>query len=379
MNLTNALLIGAGGTLLVSMMEKSKTKGLIEQAKGARAATGKPILFISTREGNDFDAWMDPTKVNTETLPYPDKRFAAIVSDSLECVQNPRAALIEWQRVADGVLVNTSSILSPITWLDLKHRYVFVGDNILTNRPGMNWGIAGGIGYYVYEKKKPKPRQKALPSLETIDGTDDDDDVKIEKAPLEDIDDAEFLTETKDEQFEELPSAEEDDLDGLPDGLPDDNPDDNVEPDEVKLKALPAPKSKAIDLSHSEGVETNILHDKVRWRKGTTNLDIGAGMGDGPEGIENIAFAPGILPDEVNAQVIAGLETKPADTVTLANILENIPESDERLGALQVASENVKKGGKVYISTDGKEFMSEIKQIFPEVRKRQGYVVATKR
>ncbi|MHC4397837.1 MAG: hypothetical protein ACYS1A_19505, partial [Planctomycetota bacterium] len=315
MNWMKTLLIGTGATLFLGMVERNKTNALIEEAKQARFATRKPILFISTTENKDFDVWMDPTKIDTQRLPYPDKRFAAVVSDSLECVLNPQAALTEWQRVADGVLVNTSPVISPMTWLNLKHNYVFSGDKILRVHPGVNWGIAGGLGYYAYNRSKPKSKRKALPLPENIEGTDDNDE-NVEMAPKPEEMDDNLPLETEDDQFEDLHPIEESDLDGLgtePAALP--------EPDESLALAEP---------------ETNILHDKVKWRRGTTNLDIGGGLGDAPEGVENLTFAPGILPEEVNRQIIAGLETSPADTATLADVLQEIPEADERLGALQV-------------------------------------------
>ena len=76
------------------------------------------------------------------------------------------------------------------------------------------------------------------------------------------------------------------------------------------------------------------------WKKGTINLDLGGGKYDQATlflrrfGVTNIIIDPYNRPAEVNQQATAKLKQSPADTVTLANVLNVIPEPEEQLKVL---------------------------------------------
>ena len=66
-------------------------------------------------------------------LPYPDKAFGAVIaSHVLEHMENPQAALAEWDRVADRVYVIVPKWWAPHTWLHPGHRWFIDGDGRLT-------------------------------------------------------------------------------------------------------------------------------------------------------------------------------------------------------------------------------------------------------
>lgn len=341
--------MGLGGTLLVHLIENSRMANLIRQAQQLKAQTRKPILLIADGAQPGFDVVLDPSAANVMQLPYQAKTFAAVVSDTLEQMSNPKAALQEWQRVADQVFVNTHIVFSPQAWLDLRAKYVFCGQTTIPVNPAMNWAIAGGLGYYLYKKSQPQPpKRKTLPPPKP--------EPEIEAEP-------EIEVETEAEPEVEVAGAENAKVEPAP----------LINPEDEKTLESAITPGNDLDL------------DRFRWRKGKTNLDVGANDMSGvaetlaEKGVTNLAFNPAELPEEQNRQVIEQLANQPADTATLIGVLSQISDPNERAGALQVAHENVRPGGTVYVKEENpKQYSKDVRRFFPSMRVQGDYIVARK-
>ncbi len=138
---------------------------------------------------------------------------------------------------------------------------------------------------------------------------------------------------------------------------------------------------------------------------GSRNLDLGGGAYDmGTEylanerGVKSFVLDPFNRPDEHNKAVADMFKKDPADTVTVANVLNVIKEPGARLGVIKQAYENVKPGGKVYFdiyegnrSSEGAAtikgfqnnapaqfYLDEIKKVFPDVTRKGTILIATK-
>lgn len=333
------LYIALGGVFVVKLIESSRTTALIAEAQQLKQRTKKPIMLISSNPRLGFDVYLNPQETITWQLPYTNKAFASIVSDSLEEIPYPKQAMTEWMRVADTVLVNTHSIFSPEAWLDLRHHQVFMGQQSILLNPSINWAITGGIGYFLYRRSHRK---------------------KIEE---------------QEPQALSPPALEEEEEEPLP----------------VVRKALPPPRIEPAPIISPEelsgtgfdiprGVGTIPTSD---FRKGTINLGIGHDTALNAElnaqGVENLEFDPISLPEEHNKQVLSRLENNPADSATLFGVLDKVSDSEERKSALQVAYENIKPGGKVFIKVqEPKKYLTEVKQIFPGAKVRRGMITAVK-
>jgi len=82
----------------------------------------------STSCGGDNVCYCDAVK-----LPFPDKYFGAVIaSHVLEHMENPQAAVAEWNRVADRVYVIVPKWWAPHTWLHPGHRWVISEDGRTT-------------------------------------------------------------------------------------------------------------------------------------------------------------------------------------------------------------------------------------------------------
>lgn len=355
--------VAIGGTFLVYMVEKGRTNALISEAIQIREATKKPILLISSNRRQGFDAYINPSETIVWQLPYANKAFGAVMSDSLEEIQYPKEAVAEWQRIADSVLINTHSVFSPEAWLDFRHQYVFVGQNTIPINPSLNWAIGGGLAYYLYRrqqrKKLAKSTVKALPETEII------------------------------EEGEELPTTE-DIVEEIAEDLP------------SERKMLPAPTDGneggvALETERSEGVKVepapiinpdDLEGESVDMLDGI-DLSDGVNLGIGSDGVfaeklqakgvTNLIFNPASMPQEHNQAVLNQLEAKPADSATLIDVLSKIKDSEERQGAVQIAYENIKSGGKIFVKDKTlKKYLPEIKQRFPDAKIKGGIIVATK-
>ena len=330
--------ITLGGIFVIKLIESSRTIALINEAQQLKQVTKKPIMLVSSNPRQGFDVYLNPNETIAWQLPYTNKAFASIVSDSLEEIPYPKQAMAEWMRVADTVLVNTHSIFSPEAWLDLRHHYVFMGQQTISIKPAINWSIAGGVGYFFYRRRRQEER-KALPQEE--------------------------------ETTEAALRCEASEA---------------ISPPSEERKALPPPPeiepAPIISPEELSGIAaTFLLPSSIK--KGTVNLSIGSDEALVTElkakGVESLVFDPQRLPQEHNRQILSQLESKPADSATLFGVLDRISDPEERKSALQVAYENVKLGGKVYIKVDEpQKYLTKVKQVFPVAKIKQGIITAVK-
>lgn len=145
------------------------------------------------------------------------------------------------------------------------------------------------------------------------------------------------------------------------------------------------------------------IFNLIPWAAGTRNADVGGGKYDlGSQriaafGVKNIIYDPFSRPDTYEA-VGKLLLRKPADTGTLANVLNVIEDAENRLNALRDTAHFVKRGGKVYVgiyagnnkgigaeTSSGtwqnnrplKTYLNEVRQVFPDAKITNGYIVGT--
>lgn len=140
---------------------------------------------------------------------------------------------------------------------------------------------------------------------------------------------------------------------------------------------------------------------------GTVNVDVGGGpfpLGTdylAGRNVENIVLDDLALPAKHNDAVIARLSQAPADTATVANVLNTIENPQARLGVIAKAAKYTKPGGKVYFSVYYEKggvpgirgtgqnatwqemrplatYLDEIRQVFPDAQVRGNYIEATR-
>jgi len=139
--------------------------------------------------------------------------------------------------------------------------------------------------------------------------------------------------------------------------------------------------------------------------EGSRNLDIGGGRYDkgteylaAEKGVDSYVVDPFWRTPEHNKAVLDDFAANPADTVTVANVLNVIKEPEVRLEAIQQAYDYLKPGGKAYFdiyegdkSGVGKkttkgwqnnmkaaEFEDEILSVFPDAQRKGSMFIATK-
>ncbi len=145
-------------------------------------------------------------------------------------------------------------------------------------------------------------------------------------------------------------------------------------------------------------------------KRGSRNLDYGGGAFDkGTEylaqehGVDSQVYDPFNREKEHNDFVLKGFKDKPADTATVANVLNVIAEPEARLHVIKQVHNHIKPDGKAYFTVyegDGKDkgsgnsrmtrdgwqeyrpthsYVEEIKQVFPDVRLSGKTIVASKK
>lgn len=140
---------------------------------------------------------------------------------------------------------------------------------------------------------------------------------------------------------------------------------------------------------------------KIPWKAGTVNIDIGGGRFYKAtdfvkeKGVENIVFGPFNRDYEHNSKAFERVK-QGGDTVTVANVLNVIAESDARDNVILQAARALKANGTAYFaiyegSGDGvgkattkgwqnnkktADYMSEVKKHFAEVHKSGNVIVA---
>ena len=373
----NWIYIALGGMFIAKLIEGTRTNALIAEAQQLKQVTKKPIMLISSKPRQGFDVQLNPNNTITWQLPYANKAFAAIVSDSLEEIPYPKQAMAEWMRASDTVLVNTHSIFSPETWLDLRHHQIFMGQQTVPINPALNWSIAGGVGYFWYRRKK---RNATKGQLETpkpeVEFENLDVDEERKALPLPKIETAPIISPDELAGNDFWSSAVKD-----PPVLKKQKLSDGVFFQQNMENKMTGKREKRIippDKGGPRGV-TSILCSKPPC----VNLNIGDDVQVSTQlsapGIETVVFDPQNLPEEHNRQILSQLENKPADSATLFGVLDKISDPEERQSALQVAYENIKPGGKVMVKVDEpKKYLTDVKRIFPSARIKQGMITAVK-
>lgn len=145
-------------------------------------------------------------------------------------------------------------------------------------------------------------------------------------------------------------------------------------------------------------------------KRGSRNLDYGGGAFDrGSEylsqehGVDSQVYDPFNREKEHNDFVLKGFKKEPADTATVANVLNVIAEPEARLHVIKQVHNHIKPDGKAYFTVyegDGKNknsgnsqmtrdgwqeyrpthsYVEEIKQVFPDVRLSGKTIVASKK
>jgi len=109
---------------------------------------------------------------------------------------------------------------------------------------------------------------------------------------------------------------------------------------------------------HSEGTSLDqipSLHKHIAGQLRGVNLDMGGGAYDkatqflAQHGVKNLVYDPYNRPPQHNQQVMAAVAGGRADSVTIANVLNVIPEPAAQLQTLKEAADALKPGGTVYI------------------------------
>ena len=145
---------------------------------------------------------------------------------------------------------------------------------------------------------------------------------------------------------------------------------------------------------------------KIDWVHGQVNLDIGGGRYDdgtaylAEQGVRNYVVDPWNRSLEHNVRALAAIDARGgADTVTLCNVLNVIAEPEIRRGVLQQAYDNLKPGGRCYISCYGGSlsrvggrstrgwqnnlplgaYLEEVLSVFPDAYRQGAMIVAPKR
>ena len=360
----NWIYIALGGMFIAKLIEGTRTNALIAEAQQLKQVTKKPIMLISSKPRQGFDVQLNPNNTITWQLPYANKAFAAIVSDSLEEIPYPKQAMAEWMRASDTVLVNTHSIFSPETWLDLRHHQVFMGQQTVPINPALNWSIAGGVGYFWYRRKKRNATKGQLetpkPEVE-FENLDVDEERKALPPP----------------KIETAPIISPDELDELAGN-------DLLPRQEFFRPKFGIPGTESDGTSKQQKMKNKMTGTSILCSKPPcVNLNIGDDVQVSAQlsapGIETVVFDPQNLPEEHNRQILSQLENKPADSATLFGVLDKISDPEERQSALQVAYENIKPGGKVMVKVDEpKKYLTDVKRIFPSARIKQGMITAVK-
>lgn len=146
------------------------------------------------------------------------------------------------------------------------------------------------------------------------------------------------------------------------------------------------------------------LHKRVAGEIGPRNLDLGGGKYDlatdflRDEGVENMVLDPYSRPADHNARVLAEVERGPADSATVANVLNVIEEAGIRRAVLDDAKRLTKPGARVYFDIyegNGKgagaktstgswqnnrkaeTYLDEVREVFPDAVRRGTMIVAT--
>lgn len=146
------------------------------------------------------------------------------------------------------------------------------------------------------------------------------------------------------------------------------------------------------------------VFNKLDWDSGSVNLDVGGGKFDNAtefladKNVKNLVYDPFNRTAEHNTMVLNEARNT-ADTATISNVLNVIPDEANQIKTLETAYKHIKPNGKVYItvyegnkSGVGKvtgadqyqqnkklqDYLSTVKKVFPNVKIEKGMIIATK-
>lgn len=120
---------------------------ILNEARKVATQVGKPLLnagcgsaYTETSDVNlDIAIKAVPNFVRGDIQNlwmFRNKQFGAVyASHVLEHVENPEAALREFNRVAENVFVITPLPLCPSAWLDPDHKWIFFGSKKICRIP----------------------------------------------------------------------------------------------------------------------------------------------------------------------------------------------------------------------------------------------------
>jgi hypothetical protein len=123
--------------------------------------------------------------------------------------------------------------------------------------------------------------------------------------------------------------------------------------------------------------------DDGGWRRGSRNGDIGGGAWDdasgwlGRRGVDNVVYDPGNRDDEWNRDALDDMLDGQCDTVTVANVLNVIPEQKSRDEVIELAANCLADDGTAYFGVheghgDGQQ--DETRDGYQENRRLDSYV-----
>jgi hypothetical protein len=141
------------------------------------------------------------------------------------------------------------------------------------------------------------------------------------------------------------------------------------------------------------------------WKPFTNNLDIGGGKYDlmtqalAEKGVVNLIYDPYNRSKEHNIDVILSCTECIIDTVTIFNVLNVIQEREIQIDVLEMAYEELKDGGHVFVRSTymnpakasgvtksgtyqhymtQKEYLEMVKEVFPNAELKHGIIHAIK-
>jgi len=132
---------------IYSLVALGYRRPIFNRAKRAARKAGKPLLnagcgsaYTESSDVNlDIIARGVPNFVHGDIQDlsmFKNKQFGAVyASHVLEHVEDPNAALLELNRVAENVFIITPLPLWPSAWLHPDHKWVFWGTKRITRTP----------------------------------------------------------------------------------------------------------------------------------------------------------------------------------------------------------------------------------------------------
>jgi len=147
------------------------------------------------------------------------------------------------------------------------------------------------------------------------------------------------------------------------------------------------------------------LTKEAKFAPGSRNIDIGGGKFDNAsehlakQDVENLVFDPYNRSADHNRMVLESVRGKPADTATVSNVLNVIPDEANQIKTLETAYKSLKDNGEVFITVyEGNKsgvgkvtgsdqfqqnkklsgYLDTVRKVFPNATVKGGMIRATK-